>query len=185
MPVTKAFGYFQATAAPAAPTSGAMPLVRTGTTTSASDACSIAQPDGTLVSPFPANSLSGKVALIRRGTCSFYEKSRNAQGAGAIGVVLYNNAPGLLSPSVAAPTGAPPVTIPVVGIQASDGAALNSRLPTAFSSAIDITWKEGTQPFVNPTGGTTSSFSSSGLTAELQIKPNISAPGGLVRRRIR
>jgi minor extracellular serine protease Vpr len=180
-PDDRVFGYLPAAGAPAAPTSGTMPLVRTGTTTTANDACSIAQPDGTLVSPFPAGSLSGKVALIRRGTCTFYEKSRNAEVAGAIGVVLYNNAPGLLSPTVAPPTGAPPVTIPVVAIQASDGAVLNSRLPTAFSSAIDMTWKEGTQTFVNPTGGTLSSFSSSGLTAELQIKPNIGAPGGLIR----
>ena len=180
-PDDRMFGYLPAAGAPAAPTSGTMPLVRTGTTTTANDACSIAQPDGTLVSPFPAGSLSGKVALIRRGTCTFYEKSRNAEGAGASGVVLYNNAFGLLSPTVAPPTGAPAVTIPVVAIQASDGVVLNSRLPTAFSSAIDMTWKEGTQTFVNPTGGTLSSFSSSGLTAELQIKPNIGAPGGLIR----
>ena len=180
-PDDRVFGYLPAAGAPAAPTSGTMSLVRTGTTTTANDGCSIAQPDGTLVSPFPAGSLSGKVALIRRGTCTFYEKSRNAEGAGAIGVVLYNNVFGLLSPTVAPPTGAPPVTRPVVAIQAADGAVLNSRLPTAFSSAIDMTWKEETQAFVNPTGGTLSSFSSSGLTAELQIKPNIGAPGGLIR----
>jgi subtilisin family serine protease len=180
-PDDRVFGYLPAAAAPAAPTSGTMPLVRTGTTATANDGCSIAQPDGTLVSPFPPGSLSGKVALIRRGTCTFYEKSRNAEGAGAVGVVLYNNVAGLLSPTVAPPAGAPPVTRPVVAIQASDGAVLNSRLPVAFSSAIDMTWKDGTQTFVNPTGGTASSFSSYGLTAELQIKPNIGAPGGLIR----
>ena len=180
-PDDRVFGYLPAAAAPAAPTAGTMPLVRTGTTTTTNDGCSIAQPDGTLVSPFPAGSLSGRVALIRRGTCSFYEKSRNAEVAGAIGVVLYNNAFGLLSPTVVAPTGAPEVTIPVVAIQAADGVVLNSRLPMAFSSAIDMMWKDGTQTFGNPTGGTASSFSSFGLTAELQIKPNLGAPGGLIR----
>jgi hypothetical protein len=53
------------------------------------------------------------VVLIRRGTCSFYVKSFNAQTAGAIGVVLYNNVAGRVSPTVA---GAPPITIPVVAI---------------------------------------------------------------------
>jgi minor extracellular serine protease Vpr len=181
VPDDRAFGYFAAAGAPATPTSGTMALVRTGTTTTVNDACSIAQPDGTFVSPFAPGSLSGKVALIRRGTCSFYEKTRNAEGAGAVGVVLYNNVAGLLNATVAPPTGSPAVTIPVVAIQASDGAVLATRLPTAFTSSIDITWKDGTRTFVNPTGGTLSSFSSSGLTAELQIKPNIGAPGGLIR----
>ena len=180
-PDNRAFGYLQAAAAPAPPTTGTMPLVRTGTTTTTNDACSVAQPDGTLVSPFAAGSLSGKVALIRRGSCTFYEKSRNAEVAGAIGVVLYNNVAGLLSATVAPPTGAPAVTIPVVAIQAGDGAVLTSRLQTALTSTIDITWHDELRTFVNPTGGTISSFSSSGLTAELQIKPNIGAPGGLIR----
>ena len=52
-------------------------------------------------SPLPAGSLTGRVALIRRGTCSFYEKAFNAQSAGAAGVVLYNNVPGFISPTVA------------------------------------------------------------------------------------
>jgi subtilisin family serine protease len=180
-PDDRAFGYIAAAGAPPAPTSDTMPLVRTGTTTTANDACSIAQPDGTLVSPFTPGSLLGNVALIRRGTCSFYEKSRNAEVAGAIGVVLYNNVAGLLSPTVAAPTGSPAITIPVVAILSTDGATLTSRLPTALTSSIDITWREGTRTFVNPTGGTASSFSSYGLTAELEIKPNIGAPGGLIR----
>ena len=42
----------------------------------------------------PPGSLTGKVALIRRGTCSFYDKAINAQNAGAAAVVLYNNVAG-------------------------------------------------------------------------------------------
>jgi serine protease len=36
----------------------------------------------------------GKVALIERGTCSFAEKVENAEAEGAVGTVVYNNAPG-------------------------------------------------------------------------------------------
>src|SRR5438132_7947333 len=58
-------GYTQATGSPNAPISGGATLVRTGTLTSAADACSA----------LTAGSLTGKVALIRRGTGSFYAKS--------------------------------------------------------------------------------------------------------------
>ena len=175
------FGYFEATGAPAAPTSGTAPLVRTGTTTTTNDACLVAQPDNSLISPFAAGSLAGKIALIRRGTCTFYEKSRNAELAGAVGVVLYNNAAGFINATVAAPAGSPAITIPVVTVLATDGADLSSRLPSALTSTADLTWTDQRRTFVNPTGGTSSSFTSYGLSAELQIKPNIGAPGGLIR----
>jgi aminopeptidase Y len=42
---------------------------------------------------FPA----GNIALISRGTCSFAIKATNADAAGAVGVVIYNNAPGVLN----------------------------------------------------------------------------------------
>ncbi len=45
-------------------------------------------------SPYAAGSMSGKIAFIQRGTCNFTEKSLNAQAAGAIGLLLYNNAGG-------------------------------------------------------------------------------------------
>ena len=63
--------------------------------------------------------MTGTAALIRRGTCSFYIKASNAQQAGAAAVVLYNNAPGDINPTVA---GSPAITIPVVAINAADGA---------------------------------------------------------------
>ncbi len=42
---------------------------------------------------FPA----GNIALISRGTCSFAIKATNAFNAGASGVVIYNNAPGMIN----------------------------------------------------------------------------------------
>ena len=42
----------------------------------------------------PAGSLTNEIALILRGGCAFSVKIRNAQTAGAVGVIMRNNAPG-------------------------------------------------------------------------------------------
>ena len=42
-------------------------------------------------------------------------------------------------------------------------------------------WGTGVVSIPNVTGGTISSFSSFGLNAELTLKPDIGAPGGLIR----
>jgi subtilisin family serine protease len=156
------YGYNQATGSPIAPTSGSLPMSRTGTTTTADDACN----------PLPAGSLAGTAALIRRGTCAFYIKAFNAQAAGAAAVVLYNNVAGSLNPTVA---GAPPITIPVVAITDTQGAALNAAIaagPTTLNWTADsVGWPFGT-------GGLISGFSSYGLAADLSLKPQIGAPGG-------
>jgi subtilisin family serine protease len=89
------YGYTPASAAPLPPTSGSLPMARTGTAASTADACTA----------LPAGSLTGHAALIRRGGCTFYAKAFNAQSAGATAVVLHNNAPGALNATVA---GAPP-----------------------------------------------------------------------------
>ncbi|HLK47138.1 MAG TPA: S8 family serine peptidase [Bryobacteraceae bacterium] len=157
-------GYISATGAPAAPLAGTFPLARTGTTTTAADACNL-----------PLSGVSGKIALIRRGTCSFYIKAFNAMSAGAIGVVLYNNAAGIISPTVA---GAPPIAIPVVSISAADGATLNALIAGGTTT---LTWTSDAVSLPNATGGLISSFSSYGLSPDLVVKPDIGAPGGYIR----
>lgn len=157
-------GYQQATGAPTAPTAGTQPMSRTGTTTTVDDACAA----------LPPGSLTGTVALVRRGTCSFYIKAFNAQTAGAAGVVLYNNAPGRISPTV---VGTPAITIPVVSVTADEGALINDRLA---AGPVDMTWAATLGSYPNATGGLISSFSSYGLAADLSLKPNIGAPGGMI-----
>lgn len=56
----------------------------------------------------PGASIAGKIAVIDRGTCPFVDKVLAAQGAGAIGVIICNNAAG--DPITMGGTGA--VTIP-------------------------------------------------------------------------
>ncbi len=164
-PDNTAIGYGVAAAAPLPPTSGTWPMARTGTSASTTDACSA----------LPAGSLAGKVALIRRGGCTFHLKSLNAQNAGAAAVVLYNNSAGRFSPTVA---GTPAITIPVVAISDTEGVLINNRLA---AGPVDMTWTDQFGNFVNPTGGLISSFSSYGLSPDLALKPDIGAPGGLIR----
>ena len=162
-PDNRAIAYSPATGAPAAPSSGSAPLARTGTQTSVDDGCAA----------LPAGSLAGKVALIRRGTCGFYDKAFNAQNAGAVGVVLYNNAPGGLNPTV---VGTPSINIPVAAINQADGNLLDTRLA---SGPVELTWS-GVGSFPNPTGGLLSSFTAYGMSPDLQLKPDIGAPGGSI-----
>jgi subtilisin family serine protease len=169
-PDNLAIGRSQASGSPTAPLSGSSPMARTGTATTANDACNAVAP--------PAGSLLGKVALIRRGTCGFYEKAFNAMNAGAIGVVIYNNVPGLQNITVApVPPTAPPVTIPVVSVSQADGHIIDGRLA---SGPVTLTWT--TQVVSTPTTGNIISASSSyGISPTLSLKPDIGAPGGNIR----
>jgi minor extracellular serine protease Vpr len=157
-------GYRPASSAPAPPTSGTYPMARTGNATSTADACS----------ELTAGSLSGHVVLIRRGTCSLHEKARNAQNAGAAGVVLYNDVAGTLAADVAGP---PAIGIPVVAISNTDGGLIDSRVA---SGTVSMTWTNETPRFPTQTGGLISSFSSYGLSPDLALKPDIGAPGGFI-----
>jgi minor extracellular serine protease Vpr len=160
------FGYFNGSGSPIAPTSGSFELARTGTQTTAADGCAA----------LPAGSLSGKVALVRRGTCGFAVKVANAQAAGAAGVVLYNNQnTGLITPAVTPPT----PTIPVVFVTQADGNALDSRLA---AGSVTLTWTAQLTSSPNTlTAGLISSFSSYGVAPDLTLKPDIGAPGGFIR----
>lgn len=155
-------GYNLAAGAPPPPASGSAPLARTGTPASANDGCLAAQFAG-----FPA----GAIALIRRGTCAFAVKAANAQAAGASAVVLYNNAPGPLNPTVAGGG----IVVPVVAVSDTAGVLLNVRMD---SGPVTLTWTQQSVSTPVATGGLISSFSSYGLAADLSLKPNLGAPGG-------
>lgn len=161
-------GYNQATGAPAAPTSGSGQLAKNGTPQTTNDGCN--------VNPPPAGSLTGKIALIRRGTCPFYEKSKNAQNDGAVGVILYNNVAGRISPTVAPPTANdPPITIPVVSISDIEGALLDGYIA---SGQTGWTWSDQIDLFALHTAKLLNGDSSYGPSATLDMKPDLGAPGG-------
>ncbi|HKH48588.1 MAG TPA: S8 family serine peptidase [Thermoanaerobaculia bacterium] len=166
-PDNLAIAYNQATGALPAPLSGSSPMARTGTSATTNDACNAVAP--------PAGSLLGKVALIRRGFCTFNEKVANAQNAGAIGVVIYNNVAGIQNITVVGPAA---VTVPVVSVSQASGVIINNRLA---SGPVTMTWTTQILSSPNTTGNLISTFSSIGVSPILSLKPDIGAPGGSIR----
>lgn len=126
--------------------------------------------DGCSPTPYAAGSLTGAIVVIRRGTCGFAEKANNATAAGAIAVIIANNAAGGIIPSV------PGTTVPVFGATQADGNAL-----AAFAAANPTT---ATAQISFPGVGlpnvadALASFSSRGPAGNLNlVKPDITAPG--------
>jgi aminopeptidase YwaD len=62
-------------------------------------------------SDFANVDVRGKIALVERGTLRFSDKVANAVAAGAVGVVVYNDAPGRVQGSLVGPAGVPAATI--------------------------------------------------------------------------
>ena len=70
----------------------------------------------------------GKVAIIDRGTCGFAVKAKNAQNAGAIGVIIANNAAGA-APGLGGTDAT--VMIPTVSVSQADGVKLKQVVADA------------------------------------------------------
>ncbi len=122
------------------PTAGSTGHPGPGNLVRAVDAANAAGPttlDGCSPLLNPAE-ISGNIALIDRGACFFVEKVVNAQNAGAIGVVIANNA----GNSVITMAGSDPsIAIPALFIGQGDGAALASQLQAG--NAVNVTLQAG------------------------------------------
>jgi minor extracellular serine protease Vpr len=115
-------------------------------------------------------SLAGKIALIDRGVCTFTTKVRNAQNAGAVGVLVVNNVAG--DPVGMAHDGTDPEpTIPAAMLSKNDGAAIKP----SGTATVDGTVKA---EFVTTNADIIAGFSSRGPSPfNFLIKPDITAPG--------
>ncbi|GLW48806.1 amidohydrolase [Streptomyces sp. NBRC 14336] len=77
--------------------------------------------NGCEATDFADGAFTGKIALIKRGGCTFAVKQANAHAAGAVGAVIYNNTEGTLNGTMGDPTLG---KIPTGGITQADGEAL-------------------------------------------------------------
>ncbi|KAG0243461.1 hypothetical protein BGX31_010654 [Mortierella sp. GBA43] len=121
--------------------------------------------------------LTGKIALIRRGDCTFKIKVANAALANAMGVIIMDNQP---SDGLSADTEGS--TIKVRTITLDDGEYLLKMIQQAHKEAdgIKLVAGRGPKKIPNPSGGFMSLFSSMGPDTELNSKPDIAAPGGQI-----
>jgi len=122
------------------------------------------------------SSVSGKIALIKRGTYTFYYKAYNAQAKGAVGVIIYNDGADptrydLMSITVA---GDPPVTIPVVFSNYLQGEDL--RINQATYQTVRFDGQLTDVPVF--LADKMVDFSSWGTDPNLNFKPELAAPGG-------
>jgi hypothetical protein len=82
-----------------------------------------------------ARAVQGRIALIDRGVCGFAVKAKNAQNAGAIGMIIANNAPG---PAPGLGGTDPTVVIPAASVSQADGNALKTQLRTRSRTASGV-----------------------------------------------
>ena len=129
------------------------------------------------------DALNGKIAICSRGGISFAEKSNNAINAGALCTIVYNNvADGLFGMDLTGITTA----APCVSITQDDGAAIKANSTPVTDTDGNILYYTGTlyvsddfrQSDYNKGYYTMSSFSSWGVPGTLEMKPEITAPGG-------
>ena len=126
-------------------------------------------------SDFPA-SVAGKIALIQRGTYTFETKINNAAAAGAIGVIVFNDAArgdSLITMEMGS------ATLPSVFIGHSAGVALLAKAQNAGGDGTGrVAFEPNTYVDVPEPADTVTAFSSWGPPPDLSFKPDITAPGG-------
>ena len=123
--------------------------------------------DGAALKAKYPDGLAGKIVLVKRGSLTFQDKFNNIAGSKPAGFIVYNNVPGdsLVVMSLATDG------VPAAFISQADGeamlAAADHHLSVAPGKVIAPSSKYSM-----------SSFSSWGVTPDLRLKPEVSAPGG-------
>ena len=118
--------------------------------------------------------LTGKVALVQRGNISFNDKCANAEAAGAVACFVYNNTEGEFGMDMTNTTS----SIPCVSITMADGELLVSLLEQDPEAKVSV--PEDLTPIPNALAYTMSDFSSWGVSPDLSLEPDITAPGGFI-----
>src|SRR5690625_4018779 len=122
---------------------------------------------------FEGKDVDGKYALVQRGELEFGQKALNAQAAGALGVIIYNNEDGIMNMATE-----DALELPQLFMLKSDGDRLAEALKDGQEVTVEFTGE--TTYIDNPDAGEMSDFSSWGLTPNLDFKPEITAPGGQI-----
>ncbi|MBN8509657.1 MAG: S8 family serine peptidase [Burkholderiales bacterium] len=129
--------------------------------------------DNLACTALPSGSMGGFVALIDRGACAVSVKVHNAASAGAIGVLVANNAPG--DPPSFSFGGPDPFTpAPTIIITQADGAKIKANI------AAPVTVSVSPSVSVPLVGSMVASSSRGPGYSDSALKPEIGAPGASV-----
>ena len=128
--------------------------------------------------PYPAGTsrLDGAVALVRRGTCSFTIKQQNLYALGAKYVLIYNTPVGaLVTPSTTETRSL------IAMITAKSGEAIINTIKAGGNVTANFSINpEQIVGLEYPAGGRPNVFTSWGALYDLQMKPDIAAPGTFI-----
>lgn len=128
--------------------------------------------------------LEGKIAFCSRGSTSFYQKAEAAVKYGAVATIVYNNQPGSINMDLSDYT----QSQPCVSILQSDGARIRSVSEPVTNDGGQELYRTGTMQIVAEVDSAIydleyynmSSFSSWGVPGTLELKPELTAPGGSI-----
>ena len=121
---------------------------------------------------FASVNVSGKVALVSRGEISFYEKVDNADAAGAIACIVYNNTDGEFGMDLTDSS----ADIPGISIMNADAAYLAAAQEA--DPSVTVSFPKDVDTFPSELAYQMSDFSSWGVAPDMSLEPDITAPGG-------
>src|SRR5207302_3720869 len=131
-----------------------------------------------------SSAVSGRIALIDRGSCTFITKTRNAQNAGAVGVIIVDNVSSSTPPGLG---GGPDTTImiPAVSTTQANGNTIKAQLGSNVGGTLfsDRTALAGTDSLGRPLmftpnpiqSGSSVSHWDTSLTPNQLMEPGISS----------
>ena len=127
------------------------------------DGISIGEPEA-----YEGVDVEGKIVVVQRGTLSFQEKVDNAAAAGAIGCIVVNNQPGVISMAI------DPFAIPAISVSQSAAERFLKAEATTVTTSEEKEYVENDNAYLM------SDFSNWGTSPMLTIDPAISSFGGMI-----
>lgn len=112
--------------------------------------------------------VKGKVVVVPRGSLTFADKTKYAAQAGAAGIIVWNATNGYFYQNQGG------WDIPFMMIPKTDGQALNAAI-AAGQTTLNVSQLNKSE---DPQMGRMTDFTSWGTTPDLEMKPEITAPGG-------
>lgn len=132
----------------------------------------VAVPGAGLPEDYTGLDAAGAVALVQRGSASFLQKHQAAEAAGAVALLVYNNAQGEFAMDMSGTVCA----TPAAAISREDGQRLLEALED--NPLLMLVFPGDTAPFPSPQAFTISEFSSRGPGPDLTLMPDLTASGG-------